>query len=92
MCVASGECSTSMGSNPRDSTPSKISLAGPEQDRGDIERELVDNPGDKRLPHGGGAARDVDALLAGRLTRLCRASKPSVTKWKVVPPSISIGS
>ena len=37
--------------------------------------------------------RDVYAVVAGRLTRLCvGASKPSVTKWKVVTPSISIGS
>src|SRR6202021_621185 len=29
MCVASGECSTSMGSNPKDSTPSKIRSPDP---------------------------------------------------------------
>ena len=46
-------------------------LAGPEQDRGDVERELVDDPGDERLPHGRGAARDIYAVVAGRLTRLC---------------------
>src|SRR4029453_10134165 len=46
-------------------------LAGPEQDRGDVERELVDDPGDERLPNGGSAARDVNAVVAGRLTRLC---------------------
>ncbi len=43
-------------------------LAGPEQDGGDVERELIDDPGDERLPNGEGAARDVDAVLAGRLT------------------------
>src|SRR3954468_12527140 len=45
-------------------------LAGPEQDRGDVERELVDDPGGERLPNSGGAARDVHAVVAGRLTRL----------------------
>src|SRR4029450_7443710 len=112
MCVASGECSTSTGSNPKSPTPSKIrspdpSRTGamssvsssttpatsacrtveappamatpaspavpraPAQDRGDAERELVDAPGDERLPNGGGAARDVHAVVAGRLARLC---------------------
>src|SRR5215208_7462724 len=46
-------------------------LAGSEQDWGDVERELVDDPGDERLPNGGGAARDVYAVVAGRLTRMC---------------------
>src|SRR3954470_11294611 len=45
-------------------------LAGPEQDRGHVEREFVDHSGGERLTDGGGAARDVDAILAGRLTRL----------------------
>src|SRR3954467_255047 len=46
-------------------------LAGPEQDWGDVERELVDDPGNERLPNGGGAARDVHAVVAGRLACLC---------------------
>src|SRR5262245_43630065 len=46
-------------------------LAGAEQDRRDVERELVDDPGNQGLAHGGGAARDVYAAVAGRLTRLC---------------------
>src|SRR4051812_20324262 len=45
-------------------------LAGAEQDRHDVEREFVDDPGDEGLAHSGGAARDVYAVLAGRLTRL----------------------
>src|SRR5690242_21035559 len=45
-------------------------LAGPEQDRGDVERELVDDPGDKRLPHGPGAPRDVHTVIAGGFARL----------------------
>src|SRR6185312_2627742 len=45
-------------------------LAGPEQDGGHVEREFVDDPGIERLPYGRGAARDVDAILAGRLARL----------------------
>src|SRR5215203_1962099 len=45
-------------------------LAGPEQDGGHVEREFVDHSGGERLTDGRGAARDVDAILAGRLTRL----------------------
>src|SRR3954470_13787240 len=46
-------------------------LAGPEQNRGDVERELVDDPGDQRLPHGPGTPRDVHAVIAGGFARLC---------------------
>src|SRR5436853_4728638 len=46
-------------------------LAGSEQDRRDVERELVDDPGNERLAHSRGAARDVYAALPGRLARLC---------------------
>src|ERR1700716_1629955 len=46
-------------------------LAGAEQDRRDVERELVDDPGNEGLAHSRGATRDVYAALAGRLTRLC---------------------
>src|SRR5215213_1610089 len=46
-------------------------LAGAEQDRRDVERELVDDPRNEGLAHSRGATRDVYAGLAGRLTRLC---------------------
>src|SRR3954451_18119353 len=46
-------------------------LAGAEQDRRDVERELVDDSGDEGLAHRRGATRDVYAALSGRLTRLC---------------------
>src|SRR3954467_8728983 len=46
-------------------------LAGAEQDRRDVERELVDDPGNEGLAHSRGATRDVYAALSGRLTRLC---------------------
>src|SRR5207253_3475064 len=46
-------------------------LAGAKQDRRDVERELVDDPGNEGLAHGRGATRDVYSALAGRLTRLC---------------------
>src|SRR5436305_3906681 len=46
-------------------------LAGAEQDRRNVERELVDDPGNEGLAHGRGAARDVYAALPGRLARLC---------------------
>src|SRR3954453_6477912 len=45
-------------------------LAGPEQDRRDVERELVDDPGNEGLAHSRGAARDVYAALPGRLAGL----------------------
>ena len=52
-------------------------LAGPEQDGDHVEREFVDHSGGERLTDGRGAVRDVDAILAGRLTRLrVGASKP----------------
>src|SRR3954468_19746107 len=46
-------------------------LAGAEQDRRDVQRELVDDPGNEGLAHSRGAARDVYAALPGRLARLC---------------------
>src|SRR6185503_19563725 len=50
--------------------PVEEPLAGPEEYGGDVEREFIDDPGDERLSHGRSAARDVDAILASRLTRL----------------------
>ena len=44
-------------------------LAGAEQDRRDVQRELVDDPGNEGLAHSRGAARDVYAALPGRLAR-----------------------
>ena len=64
-------------------------LSRPEQHRRDVEGELVDDSGVERLPNRGRTARDVDAAYALASEA---ASKPSVTKRKVVPPSISIGS
>src|SRR5215210_3132894 len=46
-------------------------LAGAEQDRRDVQRELVDDPGNEGLAHSRGAARDVYTALPGRLARLC---------------------
>src|SRR2546423_15018513 len=46
-------------------------LAGAKQDRRDVERELVDDPGDEGLAHSRGSTGDVYAALACRLTRLC---------------------
>src|SRR5688572_20883870 len=46
-------------------------LTGAEQDRRDVQRELVDDAGNEGLAHGRGAARDVYAALPGRLARLC---------------------
>ena len=73
--------------------PFEQRLAATEQDGGDIERQLVDRLGGERLADGGGAAGDVDPKPVGRCCRASNAaSNPSVTKWNVVPPSISIGS
>src|SRR5881398_1452321 len=46
-------------------------LAGAEQDRRDVERELVDHPGNEGLAHSRGATRDVYAAVPGGLARLC---------------------
>src|SRR3954453_19777567 len=46
-------------------------LAGAGQDRRDVGRELVDDPGGEGLAHGRGATGDVHAAVAGRLQRLC---------------------
>src|SRR5438034_98357 len=55
-------------------------LAGAEQDRRDVERELVDDPCNEGLAHGRGATRDVYAALAGRLTRLCVSGVEAVER------------
>ena len=68
-------------------------LAGPEQDRGDVERELVDDPGDKRLPHCPGAPRDVHAVIASGFARLrVGGVEPADDEMEGRPASISIGS
>ncbi len=71
MCVASGECSTSTGSNPKDPTPSKIRSPDPSRTGAMSSVSSSTTPASERLPNGGGAARDVHAVVAGRLTRLC---------------------
>src|SRR3954464_9891012 len=53
-------------------------LAGAEQDRRDVERELVNDAGTQGLAHSRGAARDVYAALAGRLARLRVSSVEAV--------------
>src|SRR3954453_24259264 len=49
----------------------KDPLAESEQDRRDVQRELVDDPGNEGVAHSRGAARDVYAALPGPLARLC---------------------
>src|SRR3954453_273569 len=46
-------------------------LPGAEQDRRNVQRELVDDSGIEGLAHSRGAARDVYAALPGRLARWC---------------------
>ena len=68
-------------------------LARSEQDGNDVERELVDHARRERLADRRCATRDVDAGLAGRCARLSVGSVEALrTKWKLVPPSIPIGS
>src|SRR5215211_6212706 len=93
MCVASGEWSTSTGSNPKDSTPSNRRSPAPSR-TGATSRtsssmapaasawRTVDAPPAMSTPRSPAAARACSSA----------ASKPWVTKWKLVPPSISIGS
>src|SRR3954454_17367624 len=59
------------GLKPERLDPVEDPLAGAEQDRRNVERELVNDPGNEGLAHSRGATRDVYAALAGRLTRLC---------------------
>ena len=70
MCVASGEWSTSTGSNPSDSTPSNSRSPDPKRTGATSSVSSSITSGGERLTDGRGAARDVDAILAGRLTRL----------------------
>ena len=72
MCVASGECSTSTGSMPRDSTPSKIRSPDPSKTGAMSSVSSSRNPVDKRLPHGPGAPRDFHAVIASGFARLRR--------------------
>src|SRR3954447_3871622 len=46
-------------------------LAGSQQYRRDVQRELVDDPGNEGLAHSRGAARDIYAALPGPLARSC---------------------
>src|SRR3954465_13309122 len=62
------------GLKPERLDPIEDPLAGAKQDRRALERELVADAGNECLAHSRGAARDVYAALAGRLTRLCVSS------------------
>ena len=64
-------------------------LTAAEQGRHDMDGELVDEIRAQVLLRGRGAAADRDVLAARRSRAL---SMPPMTKWKVVPPSISSGA
>ena len=67
--------------------------AGAERERRDVQAELVEQSGGEVLVDRRGAAGDSDVAVAGTaLACSSAASMPSVTKWNVVPPSISSGS
>ncbi len=64
-----------------------------EQHRNDVQLELVQQSRRQILLTDVAAAPQLDVLPAGGLLRLLeRGLDPSVTKWNVVPPSISTGS
>src|SRR5215210_5002226 len=71
MCVASGECKTSTGSNPNDSTPSKIRSPEPNTTGATSSVSSSTTPGNEGLAHSRGATRDVYAALPGCLACLC---------------------
>jgi hypothetical protein len=67
--------------------------AGAEQDRDDVDPHLIDEAGSDVLLDRLRAAADRDVLFPAAAVACSRAdSIPSLTKWKVVPPSISSGS
>ena len=73
--------------------PGEHRFALPEHDRGQSEMQLVDQAGAKILAHRLDAAANLHVTaLGGELRLLQRRLDTSVTKMKVVPPSISIGS
>ncbi len=68
-------------------------LAPAQKHGGDHEVDLVDQPGGEVLAYGGNSSAESDVLALSRLLRaLSAAWMPSVTKWKVVPPSIVMGA
>jgi hypothetical protein len=67
--------------------------AGTEQDRDQVQLELINQPGGQVLLDGAGASSQQHiSATRGLLGCSSAASIPSVTKTKVVPPSISKGS
>ena len=76
------------------SMPARRCSPLPSSDRRDREVHLVDQPGAQVLADGRDAAAEADVLAraAASRARSSAASMPSVTKWKVVPPSIASGA
>jgi hypothetical protein len=73
--------------------PGEERFAAAEHGRRDREVHLVDETGLEVLADDGDAAADADVAALRRRARLRqRAWMPPVTKWKVVPPSISSGA
>jgi len=73
--------------------PVEEPLTAAEQHRSDVEDDLVERP-PPRTPGAVDAppAMSTSRSPAARFARSRAAAKPSVTKWNVVPPAISIGS
>lgn len=68
-------------------------LAGAEYHRTHLQVDLIDQAGPDGLPGAGRAAGYRDGPVAsGCLGSGVSGLDPSVMKWKVVPPPISIGS
>ena len=74
-------------------SPSKIRSPDAQQHRRHVEGDLVELAGGEGLPDRRRAAGErTSAPSAASRARAYAASKPSVTKWNVVPPAITIGS
>ncbi len=92
--MANGDATTSTGSQAEvGHAVGKIRSPAPRVTGDEVEDHLVDLARLQRLADGGRATGDVDVPVPEpRAPERRAASKPSVTKWKVVPPTISIGS
>ena len=98
MCVTSGVERTSAISSgsrrhPVEDTHDVGAAGEAERGRHDVQPQDVEESRGQVLVHGVGAAGDRDVAAVGALRACARADAiPSVTKWKVVPPSIGTGS
>ena len=67
-------------------------LSGAEKDRGNGQVHFVDEPGPQVLLNGRDASADPNVFAARRFGCALQCCLDSVTKWKVVPPCMLMGS